>query len=68
MRKREHTKEAARRILWSTRETNLPHLLEHRCGVTDVVVDMCVAAGWTFDSYLLATLFNVEDLLVEGTK
>ncbi len=68
MRQREHAKEAARRILWSTRETNLPHLLEHRCGVTDVVADMCTVAGWTFESYLLATLFDVKDLLVEGTK
>ena len=68
MRKRDEAKEAARRVLWSTRETNLPHLLEHRCGVTEVVADLCGVAGWTFESYLLAALFDVEELLVEGTK
>ena len=36
--------------------------------VTGVVVDMCAIAGWTFESYLLAALFDVEELLVEGTK
>ena len=61
--------EAARRILWDDREAILPHVLEHRdCGVYQVVQVMCYDAGWTLDSYLLAALFNTDELLVEVTK
>ena len=61
--------EAARRILWDDREAILPHILEHRdCGVYQVVQVMCYDAGWTLDSYLLAALFNTDELLVEVTK
>jgi hypothetical protein len=61
--------EAARRILWDDREVILPHILEHRdCGVYQVVQVMCYDAGWTLDSYLLAALFNTDELLVEVTK
>ena len=60
---------AARRILWDDREAILPHILEHRdCGVYQVVQVMCYDAGWTLDSYLLAALFNTDELLVEVTK
>ena len=62
-------REAARRILWDDREAILPHILEHRdCGVYQVVQVMCYDAGWTLDSYLLAALFNTDELLVEVTK
>jgi len=60
---------AARKALWSSRELLLPHLLEHRdCGVYDAVATMCEDAGWTFESYLLAALFDRDDLLTEATK
>jgi hypothetical protein len=62
-------REAARRILWDDREAILPHVLEHRdCGVYQVVQVMCYDAGWTLDSYLLAVLFDRDELLVEVTK
>jgi hypothetical protein len=62
-------REAARRILWDDREAILPHVLEHRdCGVYQVVQVMCYDAGWTLDSYLLAALFDRDELLVEVTK
>jgi hypothetical protein len=62
-------REAARRILWDDREAILPHVLEHRdCGVYQVVQVMCYDAGWTLDSYLLAALFDRDELLVEATK
>lgn len=61
--------EAARRILWDDREAILPHVLEHRdCGVYQVVQVMCYDAGWTLDSYVLASVFDSEELLVEATK
>jgi hypothetical protein len=61
--------EAARRILWDDREAILPHILEHRdCGVYQVVQVMCYDAGWTLDSYVLAAVFDSEELLVEATK
>jgi hypothetical protein len=60
---------AARRILWDDREAILPHVLEHRdCGVYQVVQVMCYDAGWTLDSYVLAALFDTDELLVEVTK
>ncbi len=62
-------REAARRILWDDREAILPHVLEHRdCGVYQVVQVMCYDAGWTPDSYVLAALFDTDELLVEVTK
>jgi hypothetical protein len=62
-------REAARRILWDDREAILPHVLEHRdCGVYQVVQVMCYDAGWTLDSYVLAALFDTDELLVEVTK
>lgn len=67
--KRNFAQESARRILWGDREQLLPHLLEHRgCGVYDAVVELAATAGWTMESYLLAALFDLEELLVEGTK
>lgn len=67
--KRDYQRESVRRILWEERESLLPHLFEHRgCGVYDTVVGLMLTAGWTLESYLLAVLFDLEDLLVEGTK
>ncbi len=61
--------ESARRILWGDREQLLPHLLEHRgCGVYDAVVELAATAGWTVESYLLAALFDLVELLDEGTE
>jgi len=65
---RPYSQEGARRVLWDTRESNLPRLLEHTCGVTEVVTQLCADAGWTFESYLLAALFDREELIVEVTK
>jgi hypothetical protein len=62
-------REAARRILWDDREAILPHVLEHRdCGVYQVVQVMCYDAGWTLDSYVVAALFDSDQLIVEVTK
>jgi len=62
-------REASRRILWGDREVLLPHLLEHQdCGVRDAVAQMCEDAGWTFESYLLAALFDRDELLIEASK
>ena len=59
----------ARAVLWHDREVILPHLLEHRdCGVYAVVQVLCYDAAWTFDSYLIASLFDSRELLVEVTK
>lgn len=55
----------ARRILWGDREDLLPHLLEHDCGVADAVQALCDDARWTYDSYLLAALFDRDELLAE---
>lgn len=69
MRDKAAWQEAARRILWSDREVILPHVLEHRdCGVYQVVQVMCYDAGWTLDSYVLAAVFDSEELLIEVTK
>ncbi len=64
-RSRDYAFEAARRILWGDREDLLPHMLEHQCAVTAVIAELCETARWTFDSYLLASLFDSEELLVE---
>lgn len=62
-------RESARRILWGDREVLLPHLFEHKnCGVYDAVLELCGTAGWTMESYLIAALFGLEELLVEGTE
>jgi hypothetical protein len=62
-------REAARRVLWDGREAILPHVLEHRdCGVYQVVQVMCYDAGWTLDSYVVAALFDSDQLIVEVTK
>jgi hypothetical protein len=66
--RRDAKRDAARRVLWDTRESNLPHLLQRCCSITDVVEQMCADAGWTHESYLLAALFDVEGLIVEVTK
>lgn len=59
----------ARKTLWEDREAILPHILEHRdCGVYAVVQVLCHDARWTFDSYILAALFDTDELLVEVTK
>jgi len=64
--KRNYQREAARRILWTDRESLLPHLMEHRhCGVFDAVMELCATAGWTGESYVLAALFDHKDLLTE---
>jgi len=69
MAKQDYQREAARRILWAERESLLPHLLEHTdCGVRDVVEQMCRDAGWTLESYLLAALFDREELIVEVSR
>jgi len=69
MAKHDYRREAAQRILWTDRETLLPHLLEHtHCGVGDAVMLMCDDAGWTFESYLLAALFDREELIVEVSE
>jgi len=66
MSKRDYQREAARRVLWGDRKSLLPHLLEHRrCGVAAAVAVTCETAGWTMESYLLAALFDREDLLSE---
>jgi hypothetical protein len=68
MRDRRNTaRDTARRVLWTDREDLLPHLLEHRCHVTDAVIDICETACWTFESFLLAALFDREELIVEVT-
>jgi hypothetical protein len=61
-------KRSARGVLWGERENLLPHLLNHRCPVTEKVAALCATAEWTFESYLLAALFDREELLVEVTK
>jgi len=69
MAKRDYQREAARRILWGDREVLLLHCLEHdRCGVRDAVQAMCSDAGWTPESYLLAALFDREELIVEVSE
>lgn len=60
-------KRSARGVLWGERENLLPHLLGHSCPVTDKVTELCATAGWTYESYMLAALFDREDLLVEVT-
>ena len=60
---------AARTVLWSDRSVILPHILEHRnCGVFHVVQVLCFDAGWTLDSYVVAAVFDSEELLTEVTK
>jgi hypothetical protein len=67
--KRDDRREAAQRILWHDREALLPHCLEHRgCGVWNAVQAMCADAGWTPESYLLAALFDREELIVEVSE
>jgi hypothetical protein len=61
-------RDSNRGVLWGEREVLLPHLLEHQCPVTDEVREMCVEAEWTYESYLLAVLFDVRELLVTVTK
>lgn len=61
-------RDSARGVLWGDREVILPHLLEHRCPVTTKTQELCEQAGWTFDSYLLAALFDRRDLITEITK
>jgi hypothetical protein len=69
VRNKEAYRDAARRILWGDREAILPHVLEHRdCGVYQAVQVMCHDAGWTVDSYVVAALFDSEELIVEVTK
>jgi hypothetical protein len=69
MAKRNFQRESARRILWGDRESLLPHLLEHRdCGVFPVVEQLCETAGWTLESYVLAVVFDSDELIVEVTK
>jgi hypothetical protein len=69
MAKRNFPQESARRILWSDRESLLPHLIEHRdCGVFDAVEELARVAGWTMDSYVLAAVFNTQELITEVTK
>lgn len=59
---------SARGALWKTREDLLPHLLNHECPIRESVERLCETAGWTYESYLLAALFDREELLVERTK
>jgi hypothetical protein len=69
MRDKSARREAARLVLWTDREAILPHILEHRdCGVFSVVQVMCHDAGWTLDSYVLAAVFDSDELIVEATK
>ena len=69
MGKRDYRREAAQRILWADREDLLSHCLElDFCPVRDAVVTMCSDAGWTFESYLLAALFDREELLTEVSE
>jgi hypothetical protein len=69
MAKRNFPQESARRILWSDRESLLPHLIEHRtCGVFSAVEELCATAGWTLDSYIVAIFFGYKELIVEVTK
>jgi hypothetical protein len=67
--KRDYQREAAQRVLWGDREVLLPHCLEHRgCAVWEAVQQLCEDAGWTAESYLLAALFDREELIVEVTE
>jgi len=69
MSKRDYRREAAQRVLWTDREVLLTHCLEPKpCPVRDAVFEMCADAGWTFESYLLAALFDREDLLTEVSE
>jgi len=69
MGKRDYSREAAQRILWADREDLLSHCLEPRpCPVREAVLVMCSDAGWTFESYLLAALFDREELLTEVSE
>jgi len=61
-------RDSNRGVVWGERENLLPHLFEHRCAVTDKVREMVAAAEWTYESYLLAVLFDRKDLLVEVAK
>lgn len=69
MAKRYSRREAAQRILWTDREVLLSHCLESRpCPVKEAVLEMCSDAGWTFESYFLAALFDREELLTEVSE
>jgi len=67
--KRNHPKESAQRILWTDRESLLPHLIEHRnCGVFGAVEELCATAEWDLASYIVAAFFDVQELISEVTK
>lgn len=56
--------EAARQTLWEDRELILPHLTRgHECPTAAVVQELCRSAGWTYNSYYLAVLFDHDGLL-----
>ena len=69
MAKRDYRREAAQRILWTDREVLLSHCLEaDPCPVREAILEMCSDAGWTFESYLLAALFDREELLTQVSE
>ena len=57
--------ERGRRYLWANREIYIPHMLEHRCVVGEGLAATCAAVRWTYESYLLAVIFDRYDLIVE---
>ena len=69
MAKHDYRRETAQRVLWTDREVLLSHCLELKpCPVRDAILEMCADAGWTFESYLLAALFDREELLTEVSE
>jgi len=68
MYERNLARRSARGELWGNREVLLQHLLNHKCPVQAGVERLCALAEWTYESYLLAALFDREELLVEVTK
>ena len=66
MKKRPTQLELTRERLWADRELYLPHILEHHgCGVWHALEQLCLAVGWVPDSYVVAALFDVRELLTE---
>lgn len=61
-------RDAARGVLWGEREVLLPHLLGHSCPIVTKAEELCIRAQWTYESYLMAVVFDDESLIVETSK
>ena len=60
-----NSRDYGRQLLWAGREEFLVHMLEPPCPIRAAIEIACRKAGWDYESYFLAAMFDDRSLIEE---